>query len=571
MNKIFLILISCILVFIDSCFTDRHLIWSQSVSKQSEPIRISLLAINDFHGQLTFGNRTPKGVAGSAPVFDAYIKKAVLKNRNTFFIEAGDLVGASTTASALLKDEPTIEFFNHICSSYFRNDKHFTKSSFNFIGVPGNHEFDAGSAELDRLFNGDSHKNGKNAKTKWNGAFFPLIAANIYNRHNGKLMFPPYIIKNVNGVKIAFIGATFSGTKSIVKNPDVDKLYFADEAISINRYIPDLKSKGIRAIVAIIHNGANPPAGQNLPDSLIKLSGPIVPILEKLDNEIDVVITAHTHTSTNMIYKTSKGSSFLITQAYSKGMGYADITLEINRESGEVINKQAEIVMAYSNKEIEQYIDPEVVKFTNAINSKASLAISREIGNVKHEISKDQNSAGESPLGNLVADAYRNVMDCDFALVNINSLRSNLLSGPVTWSRLYYMQPNNNHIVKLTLSGQELFDVLNQQWINHRRHPCILQISGFNYIWDPFTVDSNKVVEILKDGKPIDRQQKYTVATTSFLAEGGDKFTVLSRCKDRVSGPQDLLALEKYISGLPNPITAVTEERISNTIYLSGT
>jgi len=559
------------LIFLYSCSTDHHIIWPQFNSKTDSSIHVKLLAINDFHGQLTFGNRTPVGLTGSAPVVDSYIKHAALKGENTFIINAGDLIGASTAASAILKDEPTIQFFNRLGNSECGCGEEKYNENCNLISIPGNHEFDAGYIELLRLMNGGTHKDGPYLEKHWKGAAFPLIASNIRYKSDGNLIFPPYIIKNVNGVKIAFIGAVYSETQSIVKNSDIDRLYFLDEADAINEFIPEIKSKGISAIIAIIHNGGKQDSiKSDTSYSKNSLSGPIVSILEKLDSEIDVVISAHTHSPVNLHYIAKKGNSFLVTQSHSKGMSYTDIDLVLDKESGEIIKKSAQIVMTYADKGPAVKLDPQIVAFTKKVSDHASFTINKIIGTADCNISRIQNTAGESALGNLVADAHREILNCDLAIVNLSGIRTNLHSGAITWSKLYYMQPNNNSLVKLTLTGRQVVDILNLQWINHRRRPCILQISGFSYTWDSRGKDSSRVIEVYKDGRPIDREAYYTVATTSFLADGGEKFHVFRNCRDRTAGPQDLKALELYISNFSNPLSIDIQNRIQKTISQSG-
>lgn len=563
--KYYPLLLSFIPIFLtfSTCSSEKH-IFSRNISIKTDTIvRLQILAINDFHGQITFTTKMRNGYAGSAPVLDAYLKAATTREKNTIIVEAGDLVGASAIASALLQDEPAIKFFNQLGNNNCACGADRFNETCNLIGVPGNHEFDAGLDELKRLLNGGNHKINPYTENPWIGAAFPVIAANVRYKSNGKLVFPPYVIKNIDGVQVAFIGATYKETPLIVKNQDIDKLFFTNEADGINSYIPEIKSKGIKAIIAIIHNGGTQTAytGGTGPESK-DLGGPIVSILERLDPEIDVVVTAHTHSFTNTTYKTLNGNLLLITQAYSKGSGYADINLELSKQSGEIINKSAAVVITYANKGPALRLDHRVVSFTKNTSARIAPITNRNIGDTKCEITKVQNSDGESALGNLIADAQREVMNSDFAFFNISGLRTNLRAGKITWGRLYYIQPFNNNIIKMTLTGQQIVDLLNQQWINRLGHPNILQISGLNYLWDPSLPDSNRIAEVYKNNIPLNRKADYTVAVTSFLSEGGDNFTVLLQGRDKIVGPVDLKALEEYIIDSPTPLNIDIQNRI---------
>ena len=130
------------------------------------------------------------------------------KNTNTFTVGAGDMIGASPLISALFHDEPTIEALNSI--------------GFDDVGV-GNHEFDEGIDELQRMQYGNQHGgdgchpvDGCQDGTPFGGAFYKYLAANVFYEGTDETIFPPYEIKKVDGAKIAFIGLTFEATPTVV-------------------------------------------------------------------------------------------------------------------------------------------------------------------------------------------------------------------------------------------------------------------------------------------------------------------------------------------------------------------
>ena len=177
------------------------------------------------------------------------------------------------------------------------------------------------------------------------------------------------------------------------------------------------------------------------------------------------------------------------------------------------------------------------------------------------DILKAQNPAGESALGNLIADAQRTVMGTDFAFMNPGGIRADILAGQVTWGELFTVQPFSNYLIKMDLTGKQIYDLLNQQWIN-QPYPRILQVSGLTYTWDNSLPVGNRIVEVRKDGIPINPSAVYTITVNSFLAGGGDNFTVLTQGVNQVVGPVDLEALITYIQGLPQPFSAQIDGRI---------
>lgn len=527
-------------------------------------VSVKLLAINDFHGQINFSIETPLGRAGGAAVLDAYLRNAASKNSNTFFISAGDLTGASALTSAILKDEPAVQFFsrfgNNSCGC--TPNARFSNSC-NLIAIPGNHEFDAGLEEYLRLINGGNHEEGPFLEKEWTGSRFPVIACNVRRKSDNELVFPPYIIKSVNGAKIAFIGATLVSTPHIVKNPTMLRLQFTNEADAINSFIPEIKSKGIHAIVAIIHNGGLQNTYEGQTDSTRStLSGPILSILDKLNDDIDIAITSHSHSFTNTYYHKGNSKTILVTQGGRAGTAFADIDIVIQKSTGEITKKTAAILPALENKGPAVVLNKQTVEFTKYVSARASLKSNKKIGDAEHAIIKSTNEAGESALGNLFADAQRTMMGSDFSFVNTNMLRGNLSAGPITWSKLYYIQPNNNKLVKITLSGQQIVDLLNQQWQNRTR-PCFLQVSGLTYSWNESSDSYSHVIDVFKDGVSIDRNADYTVTVPSFLADGGENFTVFLNGKKRIEGPMDLDVLEAYLLGYSKPLINHLQNRIT--------
>lgn len=530
-------------------------------AKPADLLDVRVLAINDFHGQLSEGRRVAGRPVGGAAVLAAYLKAAQEgMEEQTIIAHAGDHVGASPPASALLQDEPSITFLNLLANKDCSRRDPF-KPNCNLVGTLGNHEFDEGVEEMLRLIEGGNHPLGPFLEEPYRGARFPYVSANVVDAESGKPILRPYVIKKVKGMPIAFVGAVLKETPTIVTPTGVAGVSFLDEAESINRYIPELKKQRVRAIVVVIHQGGTQATfpGETQPNGPV--NGAIVDIVSRLDDEVDLVISGHAHSFTNAILKNNNGKEILLTQAFSAGTAYGEIDLSIDRKTRDIVAKSAAIVTTFADEGPGLAPDPAAAHLAAAAEEEVAPRVNQVIGEAAVDILSTQNAAGESAMGNLIADAQRAAMGTDFAFMNPGGIRASLTAGPATWGELFTIQPFGNSLVRMTLTGQQIYTLLNQQWVN-QPFPRILQISGLTYTWDNNLPIGNRIVEVKKDGMPIDVAASYSVTVNSFMAAGGDNFTVLPQGLNQVGGPVDLDALIAYVQGLPQPFSAQIEGRI---------
>ena len=181
-------------------------------------------------------------------------------------------------------------------------------------------------------------------------------------------------------------------------------------------------------------------------------------------------------------------------------------------------------------------------------------------------------AAGESPLGDIIADAQLAATSTEakggavIAFTNPGGVRAEIArreDGAVTYGDLFASQPFRNQLVTITLTGKQIKDMLEQQWLDPKR-PRILQVSkGFSYAWDANRPDGERVLpeRMSLNGQAIDPAASYRVTVNNFLFVGGDGFTVLTQGTAPLIGVYDSDALHAYF-GANSPVSPTAADRI---------
>ncbi|MBQ1018348.1 bifunctional metallophosphatase/5'-nucleotidase [Micromonospora sp. D93] len=534
----------------------------EQADARPKPVDVTLLALNDFHGNLeppTGSSGTIAGQpAGGVEFLATHLAelRAAAKKKNTITVAAGDLIGASPLLSAAFHDEPTIEALS--------------MAGLDYASV-GNHEFDEGAAELLRIQNGGCHPvDGCVDGTPYRGAGFQYLSANAFKTATGKPLMAPYAIHKVQGVKVGFIGMTLEGTPQIVSQQGVAGLSFADEADTANRYARELRRKGVQAIVVLLHEGGTQAATGGINDC-VGMTGPIVDITNRMDPSIDVVVSGHTHQAYNCDI-----NGKLVTSASSFGRLVTDIDLKIDRRSGDVLSAAANNVVV--TRDVAK--DPRQTALINRYKTVLGPVAGRQVGVTSQAITRSQEtlfgtSLGESPLGNLIADAQLAATDNEqnavAALMNPGGVRADLDAGPVTYEEAFTVQPFANNLVTLDLTGAQLYCVLEQQFVTGR---TLYPSATVGYVVDPNGTTGTvadpcagtRVVRgsLTLGGTAVDTAATYRVTVNNFLAGGGDGFSALTGGTNLVTGQIDLDAFVDYLTA-QSPVSAPTLDRIRTT------
>ncbi|MBR0897624.1 bifunctional metallophosphatase/5'-nucleotidase [Bradyrhizobium tropiciagri] len=529
------------------------------MAQDAAPVSLRILAINDFHGYL---RPSPGGIritdpadatkkimvpAGGSERMATVVKQLREGHKNNIFVAAGDLIGASPFLSAMFHDEPTIESLSMMGLA---------------ISSVGNHEFDEGKDELLRMQNGGCHPVDKcQGPHPFTGAKFRYLAASTFDKTTGKTVFPPYEIKEFDGIPVAFIGLTLRNTPNLVSPAGVASLDFRDEAETVNALVPELKAKGVEAIVVLIHEGGFPTGDYN---ECPGISGPIVDIVKKFDRAVDVVISGHTHQA-----YVCEIDGRLVTSGDKYGTLVTAIDLQLDPKSHDVISAKANNTIVKIGGTAK---DPEQSALLESYDRLAAPIANRAAGSVTETLSRAPGETGESVLGDIVADAQLAATASEpnggavIAFTNPGGVRTDIVKredGAVTYADIFASQPFRNQLVTMTLTGKQLKDVLEQQWADPKR-PRALQVSrGFAYAWDASKGDGARIIaaRMSLDGKPIDPAASYRVTVNNYLAEGGDGFTVFKEGTAQQFGIYDVDALYAYFK-TNSPVGPAAGKRI---------
>ncbi len=573
-------------------------------------MNIQLLSFNDFHGNLdppggssganivdhAIDPATGKPidvtkVAGGAAYLATNLAQARKGHRNSLTVAAGDLIGGSPLLSAAFHDEPSIESLNKLGLD---------------VTAVGNHEFDEGYKELQRMANGGCIDDGPEGANNQNscalhafkGADFDYLAANVKYAGTDETILPAYSIQKVHGAKIGFIGMTLEDTPSIVTASGVAGLEFTDEVMTANALVPVLKRKGVEAIVVLIHEGGSPerekwtdPAtgttydvnptfdytcGEGPNGGKLAPTSPIIPIASGLHPEIDMVVSGHTHQPYVCTVTDPAGRPRLLTSASSFGRLFTETNLLYNRHTRDIVRRSVHGSQVQVSRDVTP--DPVLAALIQLYKDEVAEIASEIVGHVTTNVTRTQNPAGESQLGDLIADAQ--LADPSvvtggqvpvIAFMNPGGIRSDLTfanspyseaPGDITYEEAFTVQPFNNFLVSMNLTGQQIYDLLAQQATGpNAATPKVLQVSvGFSY---QRTAAGAVDGSVRLNGTPIDKAATYRIVTNNFLADGGDNFPAFKGGTAKYFGGLDIDAFSDYLTAhlpyTPGPLDRITQ------------
>jgi 5'-nucleotidase len=558
---------------------------------------VKIIGFNDYHGNLqspgTFGENTlvpidQRPPVGGADYIAGHVDRMKAENPLNVVVGAGDFVGATPLISALFYDEPSIETVNRI------------GLEFNAVG---NHEFDDGKRELKRLQRGGCRLTADGAvdpnsckgaqvgtPVPFEGAQFRYLSANVYEARTGKPLLAAYGLKKFKGVPVAFIGLTLEATPTIVTPVGVRGLQFRDEAVTVNELVPRLKALGVEAIVVLIHEGGTQTGTlQDINGCEGGLAGSaIADIVGRFDDEVDLVVSGHTHAAYNCRVPNSAGRAISVTSASAFGRVLTDIDVTIDPATRDIVSVGA------ANRLVDRTDagvtpDAQVKSIVDSYSALVTPIANQVIGSITESLSSSAvDIACNVPAGDLIADAQLaattapDLGGAAFALMNRGGVRSPGFvfaqsvgegDGNVTYGEGFTVQPFGNSLVTMTLTAQDIKNVLEQQFAGCRGQSTtatrlMIPSAGFKYAWDgaqacdarirDVTLTRSGVTDVIVDGAGHvpNPTKTYRLTVNNFMSTGGDGFTTFLAGTDRLGGAQDIDALVSYMAAFKAPNAA---------------
>ncbi|MGO4254852.1 bifunctional metallophosphatase/5'-nucleotidase [Marmoricola sp. RAF53] len=552
---------------------------------------VHLLAFNDFHGAIDAPTGSGGVVNGTPAGGVEYLAHAIKARRATdkaqtphvFTVAAGDLVGASPLVSAAFHDEPAVEEMNSLGLD---------------VTSVGNHEFDEGVTELKRLQNGGCHPtDGCQDGDGFAGASYPMLAANVVDKTTGQPILAPYVVKKVGNAKVAFIGETLKGTPSIVNPAGITSVNFLDEAETANKYAKMLREQqGVKAFVLLLHEGGqqNPPPSVLDPSGCANFTGAVTGIVSKLDPAFGVVISGHTHRSYVCNLPNSSGANTLVTSGGTNGQVLTDVTFTLDQQSKKFVTATAVNTIVENGVRNADgswqttapgvfvrnpaLVDPDAKVIADKYRTAVAPLANQVVGSITADITRSATPSQETPLGDVIADgmlARTQSAGAQIGLMNPGGIRADLIfgaspggeaPGQVTYGEAFTVQPFNNLVVTVSITGAQLKEVLEQQFAGYAGQTTtkFLQVSnGFTYSYNTTLPLGSRISNLALSGVPIDPAATYRVSTNDFVANGGDGFTNFGVSTNRVYAPGfDIDALTAYLATgpiAPGPANRITK------------
>ena len=545
-------------------------------AQAADPVTLDLLTINDFHGRIDTNTVKFAGTVQGLRQADG------ADGANTLLVGAGDFIGASLFASAVQRDQPTIDVMNELGLN---------------VSAVGNHEFDQGFADLvNRVI-----ANKTNAR--WD-----YLGANVYDIATGQPALPEYGVYTVDGVRVGVIGVVTQETPTLVSPGGVSSLTFGDPVDAINR-VADQLTDGNDAngeadvLVATLHEGAPQSAPATL-ESQLAASPVFSKIVTQTSPKVAAIVTGHTHQAYTYQAPVPGDPSRTrpIVQTGSYGANVGQITLTVDPGTHAVMSSTVRNVPRVTTDDatlIAQY--PTVLGPINT-TVQAALANAAAVGNTPvgsitasittattdgPDTSSVCGTAGkvrddrasESTLGNLVANALRESLRADdrggaeIGVVNPGGLRAELCypadtmtnpddkDGSVSYAEANSVLPFVNNLWTTTLTGAQFKTALEQQWqrdangnIPTRPYLQLGVSDNVTYTYDPNAAEGSHITSVTIDGAPLDPAKEYRIGSFSFLLQGGDNFRIFTDgANTKDSGLVDRDAWIAYLQAHQDP------------------
>lgn len=494
-------------------------------SIDSDTLRLVVLATNDFHGALE--PMTPGwaegDTVGGAEVLAGFARAVEARYPGVVLhLDGGDVM-QGTVISNLTAGRSTVTVMNEIGLD---------------AAAIGNHEFDWGVETL---------------RARLGEAAFPWLSANIFVRETG--MRPdwvePYAWFERAGLEIAVIGASTVETPETTMPQNVADYEFHDIADVVNELAPDLKAQGADLIFVAVHAGA-------FGDDEGVYSGEVVDAAHRISAPVDLIVSGHTHSLVETVE-----NGIPIVQARSSGTALGVVTLSYVRDLGRVVDHTIDVWTTYHSAGVQPYgaVADLVTDYRAEVAEIADAPIARLVDTLERARGE------ESALGDLIADAQRAATGDQIAIVNGGGIRTDLQAGSITFKDVFAVQPFQNMLMRLELTGAQL-----ERALEAVVEDKIGQVSGIRFRFDPSRPVGDRVVDatleesevpVIRDGQAVEPERVYTVTANNFMVSGGSGYDALGDATQVINtGLVDSEVVVAHLAQLPQPIRYSIQGRI---------
>lgn len=482
-----------------------------AIADDPEPVTISVVSTNDFHGALVgrVHSWSHGDVVGGSEYVAGYINIVRQEHPDgVLLLDAGDMM-QGTLVSNYFDGASTIEVYNEMGYA---------------AAALGNHEFDWGQDVL---------------QDRYDQADFPFLAANVFfakkhgnpnHGHGGRPHWAkPYVVREVNDVNVGIIGLANPETPLITNPLNVANLMFTDPVEAVDDVLPEAEAEGATMIVVLAHIGGFWP---DFEEGIKDLACGLDP------DEVDLIVSGHTHSRLDDVI-----CGIPVVQAYSSGTAFARVDFTVDPATGEALSYQmnysptdtyqtyygnpasykrwdtgqwVEVVPDLDVEAIVDYYEALIEDIKNEVIGETTVAITRDY-------------RYESVMGDWVTDVMRAYdPGIDFALTNSGGLRADIDAGPITFGELFEAQPFDNTLVIVELEGSEVIQVLEEGTTGAHG---VVQVSGLQFTFDYDAPVGSRIVGDVIDlstGLALVPSATYYVATNDFMAVGGDEYDTLA-------------------------------------------
>ncbi len=437
----------------------------------ADNFELSIFHTNDIHGGIEISKANyidpefPPLTGNLASIKTILNRFNTLFNTDTYILlDAGDFFQGAPVSN-LSNGEAVIDVFN--------------KMGYQAI-TPGNHDFDMGFENL------------KNLAQKSNA---PMIICNMLDEKTNEIpqLFKPYIIIEINSIKIGIIGVITDGMPRLSTKKNIAGLRFVESTEAVKKYVEILREREkCNIIITLSHLGFEE-------DKVLaqKVSG------------IDLIVGGHSHTGVREIFEDPENHT-LITQAFAKGGTLGHVALTIDLQSKKIIGFKNELISLFTDQ---FKPDEEIISLIQKWKNKVEKGFDDVIAYTKYDLLR---GSPESNLGNLICDALVHRYNADVSFQNSGGIRTEIKKGEIKFRDIFNVLPFDNNIYLLKMTGAEVAEALE---VSVEGSHGNLQVAGIEMIYDPKLPKFKRVIAAKIKGMPIDKNKIYTVVTNSYITE----------------------------------------------------